>query len=147
MKVLARVQYESPRALVDRLIDNWDKTEREIVEQLTSYWDLVGGLHGTSLILWPLKAMVESLRAGKEFDSEDQRVAAIEYLYQCYVVRAVVKHLTEPHWRVAFAQWEKHFWYCLGECRGSTADTAKRQLENQLEFTSLSFEKFVKLIG
>ena len=134
------------RTLVEKVTDNWTYTEAAIVERLDCLWGLVGGNCRTSIVLWPLAALVKQLHKWDESDAEDQRIGVLEYLYQCYCVRAVVKHLTESEWRIAAALWEEHFWYAVGQYRGCTPETGRKQLETKLEFVSVDLDEFAGLI-
>ena len=77
---------------------------RRVTVKLDCLWGLVGGDCRTSVVLWPLASLVKQLRQWDRADAEDQRIVVLEYLYQCYCVRAIVKYLTESEWRVAAVQ-------------------------------------------
>ena len=141
-----RAKYEGNRSVLNKVLDHWNKTEEEVRTQLEHYWDLVGSPHLTIGMLNPVAALANSLREWADSDEEDQRIGVANYLYSLWCVRAVVKCLTEPHWRVVVPQLETHFWYALGEYRGTTAKAAAQQLKIKLELSPLSFSEFCETI-
>lgn len=141
----SEAKYEG-RTLLNKVVDNWEAAEKAISEKLETYQSLVGGPHLQVGVIAPLAAIVNSLREYCGCDEEDRRVGVGQYLYQLYCVRAVVKHLTEPHWRVVLSVLNEHFWYTMGVYRGSTAEAARRQLDTKLEFTSMGLGQFIATI-
>lgn len=149
MKSVFRLNKETKyegRTVLTKVVDNWELCEITINEKLESYQSLVGGPHLQVNVLAPLAAIVNSLREYSECDEEDQHIGVGQYLYQLYCVRAVVKHLTEPHWRLVSAILNEHFWYAMGTYRGTTANAARRQLDMKLEFTSMGLTQFIAAI-
>jgi hypothetical protein len=143
---LHEIKYEGNRSVVQKVLDNWQKHETEIRDRLERYWDLVQGPHLEMLVLWPMQAQTNSLREWAGVDSEDQRVGLAHYIYGLWCTRAVVKHLTEPCWRLAAAQLEEHFWYAVGAYRGTSADTAQHQLAVKLELAPLGLSEFIRVV-
>lgn len=134
------------RKLVDKVIDNWEWSARQVYDATKSYWELVGGDDKTSAVLLALSAPARTLQQESIIDTEDERIAVGQYVYQLYCGRLVMGALGSDLAAVVGKFMESHFWYVLGELRGSGATIAKRQLENKLKFTGMSLSEFMEMV-
>ena len=149
MNVLKRLKSskcEGTRTLINKIGDNWTLTENCIRTDLEVYNNLMGLPHSEAALLWPIMGNVVTMCEFAEVDEEDQRIAVAQYLYGLWTVRAVVKHLTDPQWRLVYKYLEAHFWYAVAAYRGCTAEAARKQLKIKLELAPLSLYEFVNLI-
>lgn len=149
MNVLKRLRSskcEGTRTLINKIGDNWTLTENCIRADLSAYNNLMGLPHSEAALLWPIMGNVATMCEFAEADEEDQRIAAAQYLYGLWTARAIVKHLTDPQWRLVYKYLEAHFWYAIAAYRGCTTEAARKQLKIKLELAPLSLYEFVNLI-